>query len=266
MDIDDCFTVWFFKPVGWNPSDCVTHLKKDSNYSDKRVAFAGRLDPMAYGLLPLIISSKTAIQNQCNKHNVWCNKHQGCYKTYRFSMIEGLQTDSYDILGVVSERIQDTLSIEERIKIEVTKKSQFYPIYSSKTVHSPYHNKQMPLWKLAKENRLPAELPQRDTDIEYINLLGSDIIDDINEIINPRFNSLLSTRGFPLQDIQNSWDKLTTKTYKIYHFEARVSTGTYIRTIVNNFGGVAYDIFRTSVGDFTPPHLEEMDKFCERIL
>ena len=47
--------IWVFKPIGWTPKDCVDKLKEI--FKDDKISFAGRLDPMAYGMLPIIINS-----------------------------------------------------------------------------------------------------------------------------------------------------------------------------------------------------------------
>ena len=94
--------VWVFKPIGWNPADCVVEylrLNKDT-LLNKKIAFAGRLDPIACGLLPLIITDKNENKDRQNKKE----SLQSSYKTYRFSLISGLKSDSFDIMGITEKR------------------------------------------------------------------------------------------------------------------------------------------------------------------
>ena len=81
--------VWVNKPIGLSPKDCTDKLKKEN----VKVGFAGRLDPLAYGLLPLVINDKGAVlqSSVMNKD-----------KVYQFKMICGLSSTTFDILGRVT--------------------------------------------------------------------------------------------------------------------------------------------------------------------
>ena len=46
--------LWVFKPIGWNPTDCIQEIKKNKKHEQCKITFAGRLDPMAYGLMALV--------------------------------------------------------------------------------------------------------------------------------------------------------------------------------------------------------------------
>ena len=232
--------IWTFKPIGWTPKDCILYLKKISKYEDKKLSFAGRLDPMAYGLLPIIADD---IQNQKQLELI------NSYKTYQFKFIPNLQSDTYDILGIVNKSNNFTSINLEEIK---NMKKQNYPAYSSYCVFDNHYNKKVPLWKLAKENRLPEVMPERDIDIQNIEILSSKVIDKDKLLDNVymRLDKLLNKSGFRYDEILNCWKNLELEhEYEVYHLEATVSSGTYIRGISNSLGGVAYDIFRTKVKD-----------------
>lgn len=235
--------VWINKPIGWTPKDCIVEYQKQNNITTK-IAFAGRLDPMAHGLLPLIIHEGDVKKVQEIKENL-----QGSYKTYQFKIIMGLESDSYDILGLVKKRmIVDDLDLNKVKDLKV----QEFPPYSSQKAFSERYNKRVPLWKMAKEGEVPKEIPKREINVENIFVLGKEEVsnDDILKTVKDRIK-LLRDNTFRNEEIVLCWDQLMGKpcTFTVYHLEARVSTGTYIRSICNLLGGVAYDIYRTSIGN-----------------
>jgi tRNA pseudouridine(55) synthase len=233
--------VWIFKPIGKTPKECVIECQK--LHPDDKLSFAGRLDPMACGLMPIIINdSKNSIRDSIQEK----------YKTYRFNVILGLQSDTYDILGIVKRRdvVSTQISAEQLEQIRKTK-VQTYPAYSSKTVFSPHHNKQVALWELAKLGMLPDELPTREVDVVDIHIMSTTAVtnEQLLKIVSKRISSVSDDSGFRRSDILECWNKLLgdAREYTIYSLEARVSVGTYIRTIADQLGGITYDICRTSV-------------------
>ncbi len=250
--------VWVFKPIGWTPKDCILEYQK---LVKKKMAFAGRLDPMACGLLPLIIHETEDIkQVQEVKESL-----QGSYKTYQFNLILGFETDTYDILGLPKKR-EGKYDLSEGLERVKQLKVQEYPPYSSQKVFSPHYQKKMPLWKLAKEGKLPDDLPKRDIDIESIRITGIEIISnhELLEIIKDRFNSLNNKDDYRSHEILSEWEKLlkdNNREYIIHHLEARVSTGTYIRTLCHELGGIAYDICRINMHDKSLEDTSKYDKF-----
>lgn len=125
--------LWLFKPIGWTPYQCIKYIKEtyglDRTISDMRVAYAGRLDPMACGIMPIVIAPK-------KKMGSICEKLQGSYKTYTFNVCMDVRTDTYDILGIPCLNILDEGPIYSLSEIR-NKKTQKYPIYSSKNNIGP---------------------------------------------------------------------------------------------------------------------------------
>lgn len=238
-------TIWVFKPIGWNPKDCIVECQK--YHPNKKLSFAGRLDPMACGLLPIIIN---------DSKNITRDELQDEYKTYKFNIILGFESDTFDILGIVKEKENKSDTITEtQLNIVKETKSQTYPAYSSKTVFSPTHKKQMALWELAKLGLLPETLPTRDIDISDIHIVDKKITTnkELLDIVLSRLNTISDKSDFRKSDIIDCWNKLLNSNnetnYVIYSLEATVSSGTYIRTIANQLNGIAYDICRTSINN-----------------
>ncbi len=81
-----------YKPIGTTPYQIVKKLKEErAEYAESTISYAGRLDPMAEGVLILLVDEEN--QNR--------EKYQGLDKEYVFEVLFGLETDTYDLLGIV---------------------------------------------------------------------------------------------------------------------------------------------------------------------
>lgn len=204
---------------------------KKSEYKDEKITYAGRLDPMAEGLLILLTG------NDVYKKEDFL----GLDKIYEIDFICGPNTDSYDVLGLVNAHSGDLEPIEikklkKTLKKYPKKYEQAYPPYSSK----PVNGKALFTW--ARENRLDEiEIPHKEVeiyDIKYIrqrqqnaSLFKEKIRTDIN-----------SVKGdFRQKDSINTWYDYfgTQNTTNIYLYTIRVhaSSGTYMRSLIQNIGG-----------------------------
>lgn len=205
------------------------------------ITYAGRLDPMANGLVLLLTGDK------CKKKD----NYLGLDKTYVFEVLFGFSTDTYDMLGLIQSLSDFHPSIEEiELSMEKIKniKEFAYPSYSSKPVDGK------PLFVHAKEGTLPQNMPTMDGKIKSLELknIRKESLEDIWQ------NSLEVIKkvdgDFRQEKIINNWQDFlkenTEKKYTIATFEVSVSTGVYIRTLSNIFGGLAYSIKRIKVGDF----------------
>lgn len=111
-----------YKPKGYTSHDAVARIKRFC--ATKRVGHAGTLDPMAMGVLPILVGKATAAQEYLMNHD----------KTYIAGMRFGITTDSGDITGnVISEKpVSLTLSeVMDAAKDFVGKISQIPPMYSA---------------------------------------------------------------------------------------------------------------------------------------
>jgi tRNA pseudouridine(55) synthase len=261
MDKQQRVIQFVFKPIGWTPVDCIKEYRKLLGDEKVKLTFAGRLDPMACGILPIIKGNNEEVRQS----------FQNNYKIYQFSVIIGIQTDTYDILG----KIVKTGSLEQSIdkiteKLQEIAKSttQEYPPYSSKTVYSDHHKRMTALWQLASEEKLPDSLPKHEIDIKYIKVLNHQQVtsQELYDMIVTRLNSLQSHHDLRQGEIKEQWTNVLTsklndsQKYTIINCEAKVSTGTYIRSIANDINSVAFDIYRIDM-DTISIDPEKYDKF-----
>src|SRR5260221_3246286 len=149
--------IMVYKPVGMTPLEVITSIKhKLPELADKKITYAGRLDPLAHGLLLLLIGDEIKKKEH----------YLSLKKTYEFEVVFGLSTDTYDLLGSLEDtnskksETNVNLFVNKFVSSYIGKYIQEYPPYSSKTVHGK------PLFWWSKNNRLDQiEMPKHEIEI-----------------------------------------------------------------------------------------------------
>ncbi|MBP6060753.1 MAG: hypothetical protein KA515_01980, partial [Candidatus Pacebacteria bacterium] len=86
------------KREGETPLSALERFRaKNKGYKDLPITYAGRLDPMASGVLVLLAGEKTKEKD----------KYLFLDKEYEFEVLFGFATDTYDILGKVISHKSD---------------------------------------------------------------------------------------------------------------------------------------------------------------
>ncbi len=239
-----------YKKRGQTPLECIQDFKKENpEYKDDKMTYAGRLDPLAEGLLLVLVGE------ECKNKE----KYLGLDKEYEVDILFGFSTDTYDVLGkVVGVSETDNFRIEkvkEAIQNSVGKFTQKYPAFSSKTI------KGKSLFSLFKSGELDEEeIPTKDVEIKGIEVLGNrtitreDLLKDIQDSI------ALVSGDFRQKEILDIWNiTYGRKLYSIYHIvsiKVLCTSGTYMRSLANTIGekvGIpasAYRIRRNRVGEY----------------
>lgn len=219
--------VW--KPIGWTPLKTVIEFKKSkSEYAKNIVSYAGRLDPMAEGILLLLIGEE-------NKKR---HEYEDLKKTYESEIILGISTDSFDGLGLITNinlKKYSRKEIDKFLKEFIGKQKQIYPPYSSKAV------KGKPLYWWARKNKLnEIKIPEREIEIysiELFNLESISSLDLANEIIE---RLRLVEGDFRQEEIIGNWEKFAAenKDKELIKIKINVfcSSGTYVRRIASDLG------------------------------
>jgi len=234
-----------YKPIGLTPLEHLKELIKEGKLENGKNCYAGRLDPMAHGLMIYLSNS--------NCKNV--KNFLELSKTYKFKISLGVSTDSYDILGKVNNTCNNLPTIENCIsciKKYQGKIIQSYPKFSSINVNGK------PLWKHSLDGTInDIKIPEKEINISKMKILNHKEIDfeDFKENILYRLN-LLKSKSFRNNEIINSWNNINITKIYVIECEADVSSGTYIRSLCNmigndlNCGGIAYDILRIKIGNY----------------
>ncbi len=205
------------------------------------LTYAGRLDPMAEGLV-LVLTGE-----MCKKKD----EYLGLDKTYEFEVLFGVSTDTFDVLGLLEE-VKEYLPSDAEIREKIQKIKQVtvfnYPLFSSKTVAGK------PLFTYAKEGILPDELPTMKGEIKNLELK---VIREgtFEGLIKNKIEIIKKVEGdFRQEEIITGWQNFLQKNKDkkciIAKFEANVSSGVYIRTLATMLGGLAYSIKRIKIESF----------------
>jgi tRNA U55 pseudouridine synthase TruB len=270
-----------YKNLGETPNEAILRFKKDNpEYEGQSMTYAGRLDPMAEGLL-LVLSGE-----ELTKKDEYLNLQ----KTYEFEMLWGFETDTLDLLGVensystnppqgtdifllensssslrrvslgpsqdiVSTNFPTNSQISDYVGGVVGKIEQKYPVYSSKPVQGK------PLFQWAREGKLGSvEIPSHEVEIcsgEFLsrrNISGKELLDVIAHRIS------LVKGDFRQNEILNRWKGVLEgrekENFMVDKMSLTVSSGFYVRQFVEdlaksfNAKAVTFSIKRTKVGEF----------------
>jgi tRNA pseudouridine55 synthase len=241
-----------YKKPGQTPLDCIDELKKnDKNLSHLPITYAGRLDPLAEGLLVLLIGS------EC--HNK--DEYLKLPKEYEVTILFGFATDTYDLMGKVvksPELIDKKFSQADIVDIipQFTGRiKQFYPPYSSRTV------KGKPLYQWSREGKIDEiSIPSHDVFVEKIEIIKEGEIkgDKLLSVIKKNISYVKG--DFRQTEIINIWhDILKEKKEEIYQtitLRINCGSGVYVRGLAHEIGvnlgipALALKIVRTKVGEY----------------
>ncbi len=235
------------KKRGETLSDTLDRFRLENiEYAHEKITYAGRLDPMAEGLLPLLTGGDIYKKDS----------YLGMDKVYEVDFFFGPVTDSLDVLGCVDMlRSCAPREVDVDAGFLVGEHFQEYPRYSSKTVNGK------PLWKWEREGLIDTiVIPSRKIQVYSVDMLPhtqislSDLQEQIcNDIclVNGDFRQERSLSLW--RDYFMSYD--ANASLVLYRMRVHVSSGTYVRSLVqelSRFYGLpatTYAIRRIRVGD-----------------
>ena len=170
------------KPQGITSFDCIRYLRRQTGI--KKIGHAGTLDPMATGLMILLIGKGTKQADQFLKLD----------KTYVAELTLGATSDTGDAEGniaTVSDQIPTREQIDKAAQAFIGQITQVPPAYSAIKING------QPAYKRIRRGE---------------------------EVVIP-------ARTVTIYDL-----KIVDYTYPKLHLEARVSSGTYIRSLAADIG------------------------------
>lgn len=209
MTLEGILPVW--KPRGFTSHDVVAKVR--GIVKIKRIGHTGTLDPDVTGVLPLCIGRATRLVEYI----------QDLPKAYEVRLILGFSTDTEDLSGTVTEKLEDVKLrlTEERLRQAISRFvgeiDQVPPMYSAVKVDGKR------LYELARQG-VEIERKSRRVTIYGIEILESD------------------------------W----SGEYPAVRFRAECSKGTYIRTLCVDIGrtlgvpAVMGELVRVSTGNIGP--------------
>lgn len=235
------------KPIGLTPYQAIQKFKElNPTYQSSKISPAGRLDPMADGLMLLLVDDENKNQAQ----------HLLLPKTYRTTMLLGVQTDTYDLLGLplnTSDNFNQT-KLDQAIKNHQGKITQPYPPYSAVQVEGK------PLYYWARTGQLNTiKIPSKDRDVYSIEQVNNSKLSnkELRDTWLPKID--LVHGEFRQKAIKAAWQELlkTPRQYSTVELEIACSSGTYVRGLVDSIAqqasthAIALSITRTAIGPYS---------------
>ncbi len=247
-----------YKNRGETPLECLERFRKTNPELEKvSMTYLGRLDPLAEGVL--LVGTKEHTEQKERE------KFFGLDKEYEFVALFGFATDTYDVMGKIipltpftlKGEPETNLNISEMDLIKICKiyegeREQKYPKYSSVMI--------------AKRNTSPSPLLVQEGEgaktVTIYNLQFKKLETFSNKKLFGRILMDISrVKGdFRQPEILEDWKEfLVSKAafdISLGFFSAHVSSGTYIRSLVNDMGNTlgipatTLSIKRTRVGDY----------------
>lgn len=239
-----------YKPQGMTPLQALEAVRDQyPKYHNEKMSYAGRLDPMAEGVL--VVLAGDAVHDK--------ERYLKLSKTYEADIVFGIGTDTHDLLGIAAayeiKNIQIELFEAEIRNMQGIFKYPF-PIYASKPVNGK------PLFQWAREGKLDEiEIPKRTMCVYGVELLDRYEC-MIEEIKNNAIVAIATVRGdFRQKEIANRWQSVFTDINKKTALSAvririHCASGTYIRTLAHELGkrlgadAIVTRLIRTRVGEF----------------
>lgn len=240
------------KQLGLSPLQAIHRLQVQyPQYSTVKLGYAGRLDPLAEGLLLLLVGEENKRKKQ----------YEGLPKTYEFEVLFGVATDTYDTLGIITDTskqppVINTQQVAPLLPAFLGKQMQPYPPFSSRTVQGK------PLYKWAREGKLhEITVPEREIELFSLSLLPATSLSNKNleHIVMERIQTVRG--GFRQAEIRSSWQDFFATSpllrFPLLKLRVHCSSGTYVRSLAHNFGkhlgipALALSITRTTIGPYS---------------
>jgi len=250
------------KLEGQTPLETLEQLRLDESIDESvPMTYAGRLDPMAEGLLLILVG------DECKKKEEYLSLD----KEYDVEVLLGVGSDTGDVLGMIeNEKNPSTRLLEENFTAEnikmklaelIGRRTEKYPAFSSKPINGK------PMFMYAKEGSLTNldenEIPQKEIEIYSIDFLGMESVGQ-DELIGTAIERIKKVKGdFRQTEIIKSWQELgldvidnnRSDQFLIIKLHIKSSSGAYMRTLAQKLGeslgtkALAWRIRRTNIGE-----------------
>ena len=145
-----------FKPKDWTSHDIVAVIKK---ITGKKIGHTGTLDPLAQGVLPILVGRGTLIAKYLNNHD----------KTYQVELLLGKRTETLDEEGKILEEREVPKEFFELERLEKTLQSFVGKIQQTPPIYSAIKVNGKKLYEYAR-NKQEVKIPTREVIIYNIQL------------------------------------------------------------------------------------------------
>lgn len=244
----------------WQPIGKSTHIisKRVSEKIGVKTAHTGTIDPMAEGVIIILLG-----ENRHNKYDFAKWK-----KTYEFEVIFGIETDTYDGLGLITQIEKKHKKIGKKELVDTLldfkgKYTQTVPAYSTikikgRSMHWYARNK-----KLDK-----VKLPTRSGEIFDIRLISLDEVSR-ETILDDVVGRVKKIEGdFRQDEIVKRWKNLMGSAQALFQIAkvyVEISKGLYVRSLSQDIAkklgtvGFVYKLARISNGKYSKKECETLE-------
>ncbi len=236
-------TAW--KNEGELLSELVERIRNEFDIQkDSPITYAGRLDPMAEGVMLLLVGEAV------HEKDIYLKLP----KTYEVEMLFGISSDTSDALGIVSghETVPSAETASETIRTFPKTYAQRYPNYSSKPVNGK------PLFQHAREGT-EIKAPTHEVTIHEVEIKNSRE-ETGSEIADRAIQRIQKVNGdFRQSECIASWKQFqkdfAEKKFLIVETTITAEGGTYMRMLAQDIaekmqtGAIAWKIVRTKIGN-----------------
>lgn len=237
--------VFIDKQKGETLADLLVRFRKEQNLgNDIKITYAGRLDPMASGVVPLLVGDARFSKEE----------YIGKDKVYELDILFGVETDTLDMLGFITSTTFSKKLEREQIEKVILKipdiKTLPYPEYSSKTISGT------PLFMYARRGE-DVEVPSKEVVIQKPEIISIEE-KSVSGLVRDSLEVIKKVQGdFRQEEIITGWENFLQNQGEVNVWTARirvqVSSGTYMRSLAKWVGerlgvpALAYDIVRIAV-------------------
>jgi tRNA pseudouridine55 synthase len=236
------------KPVGPTAAQSLVALREsDPSLRGVKLGHAGRLDPMAEGLLTVLVGDE----------NRDVHALRGQPKTYEVDVLLGLASDSFDALGIVSTPLDTSLDAPS-VALAC---SRFGGDYLQR--YPPFSQARVGGVSLIASSRagVAVERPVASRTLHNLGLLGVSSL-DLASACERALPRIARVRGdFRQEAISARWRELAAERpdarLTVASLRVRCSAGTYMRSLADDLGAalgvpaMAWRIRRTEAGGLT---------------
>ncbi len=245
-----------YKPIGPTTHQLAIHA---AEIFPKKLTHTGSLDPMAHGVVTLLIGDDRYRKQQLSPER----------KSYRFQIVAGIQTDSQDMLGLITAQdlnkhhvemsddpsiIQLREDIQQALEALPTTFSQQLPRFSARRIDGESY-----FDKARREEQFEPDT-ERVT-LQRASVVGSQLV-HLQNIAKKADRYIPEIQGdFRQEEILQQWHELATShpdsTLPVITVEVTVGKRFYIRALVRDLAkklGVplfTFDLERIADGDNT---------------
>jgi tRNA U55 pseudouridine synthase TruB len=223
----------FDKRIGETMDELIRRFRQEYSIDNKiKVAYAGRLDPLAFGKI-ILLTDRDIYDKE---------KYCGKDKTYTCWIVHGFQTDTYDIMGkIVSDKNWEPVYNN----VEDLEYEQQYPMYSS--IYVIQDGIRKPLWYYEKNNIKVENMPSKKVKLISSEKISEETISstELFRIIKDRIERVKKDT-YRQEEIIALWSNKIeeNKDYTISKWKFTITSGGYIRYLANQMNGCCYDIER----------------------